>query len=183
MSTFPILRGHRVILRPPRAEDVAARLRLGIDPEIHRMYGGSRDALRPLTEEWAARWVEHLRDHGHAWVIDAGGLIGAIRLDGVNLADRRASLAVGIEDPTKLGRGLGSEAIALVLDYAFAELGLHRLSVRVIAYNARAIRAYEKCGFVVEGREREAACIDGVWHDDIIMGLLDRDHVRLRRAP
>jgi RimJ/RimL family protein N-acetyltransferase len=65
--------------------------------------------------------------------------------------------------------------MALALDYAFRALGLHRVSVRVLAHNARAIRAYQKCGFVAEGREREAAFIDGAWYDDLIMGVLDRD--------
>jgi RimJ/RimL family protein N-acetyltransferase len=45
--------------------------------------------------------------------------------------------------------------------------------VRVVDYNQRAIRAYEKCGFVVEGREREAAFVDGRWYDDVMMGMLD----------
>jgi RimJ/RimL family protein N-acetyltransferase len=54
-------------------------------------------------------------------------------------------------------------------------LGLHRLSVRVLAFNGRAIRAYQKCGFRIEGRERESAWIDGTWHDDLIMGLLADD--------
>jgi len=63
----------------------------------------------------------------------------------------------------------------LVLRFAFDRLQLHRISVRVLAYNRRAIRSYEKCGFVLEGREREAALVNGEWHDDCIMGLLDRD--------
>jgi RimJ/RimL family protein N-acetyltransferase len=50
----------------------------------------------------------------------------------------------------------------------------------VLAYNKRAIRAYEKCGFIVEGRERETAYVNGSWHDDIMMGLLDRDFSSLR---
>jgi len=58
---------------------------------------------------------------------------------------------------------------------AFATLRLHRISVRVVDYNVRAIRAYEKCGFAVEGRDREAALVDGTWHDDVIMGILDRE--------
>jgi RimJ/RimL family protein N-acetyltransferase len=66
----------------------------------------------------------------------------------------------------------------LLLGHAFDGLGLHRLSVRVLSHNARAIRAYEKCGFVFEGRERESALIDGAWHDDVIMGLIDREFVR-----
>ena len=84
-------------------------------------------------------------------------------------------MAVGIFDPTLLGQGLGSEAILLVLRHAFAELKLHRIGVRVLGYNRRAIRAYEKCGFAVEGREREAAFVNGAWHDDIIMGVLEHE--------
>ena len=62
-----------------------------------------------------------------------------------------------------------------MLGYAFKTLRLHRVGIRVLAYNKRAIRAYEKCGFGVEGRERETAFVNGVWHDDIMMGLLDRE--------
>jgi RimJ/RimL family protein N-acetyltransferase len=92
----------------------------------------------------------------------------------------RASLAVGIDDKGRLGAGLGCEAIRLVLLYAFEVLNLHRVSVRAVAYNARALRAYQKCGFVEEGREREAALVDGKWHDDVIMGILSPEFVRHR---
>lgn len=178
MSTteLPVLRGQRVTLRRPRDDDMEARLQLGRDAEIHRMYGGNSVDVRPLTRDAAQRWVKQLLDHDNAWVIEVGVLIGQIRLDHVDFRDKRASLAVGIEDKTKLGIGLGTEAIRLVVDYAFNILKLHRLSVRVVKYNTRAIRAYEKCGFVVEGTEREAALVDGIWHDDVLMGLLDRDY-------
>jgi RimJ/RimL family protein N-acetyltransferase len=92
----------------------------------------------------------------------------------------RASLAVGIDDKGRLGAGLGCEAIRLVLLYAFEVLNLHRVSVRAVAYNARALRAYQKCGFVEEGREREAALVDGKWHDPVIMGILSPEFVRHR---
>ena len=63
----------------------------------------------------------------------------------------------------------------LALRYAFDQLKLHRISVRVLAYNHRAIRSYQKCGFVIEGHEREAAWVNGQWHDDVLLGLLDRE--------
>jgi RimJ/RimL family protein N-acetyltransferase len=171
---LPVLTGPRVTLRPPMPADAETRRRLGNDPDIVRMYGGS-GAVRSMTEDEAARWVRHLADHDYAWVIEAGSLIGAIRLDRVDLWDRRASLAVGIDDPARLGEGLGTEAIMLVLHYAFDVLELHRVSVRVVEYNARAIRAYQRCGFAIEGREREAALVDGNWYDDVMMGILDRE--------
>lgn len=140
------------------------------------MFGVSRTAVRPLTRDGATRWVQRLVDHSQAWVIETDGrLIGEIRLDNVDRHDRRASMAIGILDPALLGKGLGSEAIRLLLRHAFAVLQLHRIGIRVLAYNQRAIRAYEKCGFVIEGREREAAFVNGAWHDDVLMGLLDHE--------
>jgi RimJ/RimL family protein N-acetyltransferase len=181
-ASLPALIGKRVALRRPREGDFAARLRLGTNAEIFRMYGGNLSDLRPMTEDAAKRWVQRLLDQDYAWIIEAGSLIGEIRLDRVNWRDRRASLAIGIEDTSQLGKGLGSEAIALALGYAFDVLGLHRVSVRVVDYNLRAIRAYQKCGFVVEGREREAAFVDGIWHDDLMMGILDREYAEIQRS-
>ena len=65
-------------------------------------------------------------------------------------------------------------AIRLVLAHAFT-LGLHRISLRVVTYTARAIRCYSACGLVVEGRGREAALVGGERHDDIMMGVLARE--------
>jgi RimJ/RimL family protein N-acetyltransferase len=52
----------------------------------------------------------------------------------------------------------------------------------VVDYNLRAIGAYQKCGFVVEGREREAAFVDGIWHDDVMMAILDREYAEIQRS-
>jgi RimJ/RimL family protein N-acetyltransferase len=180
--SVPVLTGERVTLRRPREEDFKARFKLGADAEIFRMYGGNRSDVRPMTEEAAKLWVQRLLDQEYAWVIEAGSLIGQIRLDRVDLRDRRANLAIGIEDSGRLGIGLGTEAIALVSSYAFDVLKLHRVSVRVVDYNLRAIRAYQKCGFVIEGREREAALVDGTWHDDVMMAILDREYMVLQRS-
>jgi RimJ/RimL family protein N-acetyltransferase len=179
--SLPVLKGERVTLRRPREDDFQDRLKLGRDAEIFRMYGGSLSDLRPMTEDAARGWVQRLLDQEYAWIIEAGSLIGEIRLDRVDLRDRRASLAIGIEDASQLGKGLGSEAIALCLGYAFNVLKLHRVSVRVVDYNLRAIRAYRKCGFVIEGREREAAFVDGAWYDDMMMAILDREYLTMQR--
>jgi RimJ/RimL family protein N-acetyltransferase len=143
------------------------------------MFGVDPATIPPLTQEATTRWVDQLAKHPHAWVIEhAGQLLGEIRLDGVDRTDYRARLAVGLYDPSKLGVGLGREAIRLVLGYAFGDLGLHRVGLRVVTYNARAICCYLACGFVEEGREREAAYVAGEWHDDVMMGVLAREFVR-----
>ncbi len=73
-----------------------------------------------------------------------------------------------------------------VLRYAFGTLDLHRVDLKVLDFNLRAIRCYLACGFREEGREREAARVDDRWHDDVIMGILAHELVagdgRLRGA-
>ena len=128
-------------------------------------------SLPPVA--YGVRWFR-ARPESYRWAIEhEGRLIGDIRLDGANEHDRRASIAVGIFDRRYWGLGLGPDAIEPVLHYGFDELELHRIELRVLAFNERAIRAYEKCGFRREGVERESAMIDGVWHDDLRMSPLE----------
>ncbi len=171
---LPTLKGPRVILRRPVPADVETRFAIGRHPEVVRGYGVSFDPDRPFTRLDAEREVAFVADQPFAWAIDVDGFIGHVRFHGIDAHDRRAALAIGIEDPRRLGRGYGTETVCLALTFAFSS-GLHRISVRVLASNARAIACYHRCGFVEEGREREAALVDGRWQDDVIMGLLDRE--------
>lgn len=161
------------------------------------MYGGSGDPpplLRPEVEASFAAYAHQNLTHTRQFVIaatrypdeaacagDDGLYIGTIRLHGINATDRRARLAIGIFDRQFWSHGYGTEAILLLLDHAFSTMGMHRVDLRVLAYNTRAIRAYEKCGFVREGVERESALVDGVWHDDIIMSILAHEYRTMRR--
>ncbi len=121
--------------------------------------------------------VERNLAHPLSWAVEVDGeLLGEARLDGLNLHDRRARLATGLYDVAQLGQGLGREVIGLVLSHAFVTLALHRIDLRVIAFNERAIRCYRACGFIEEGRERESARLGEHWYDDIIMGLLAQDY-------
>ena len=174
-----MLQGPRVVLRSPRPKDVEDRLALGRDPEIMHMFGADPTSLLPLTEVDATHWIAGLSKHTHAWVVEHDNrLLGEVRLDGVDLHDKRARLAIGFYDPKRLGMGLGQEVVRLVLGYAFGPLELHRVGLRVIAYNKRAIRCYQACGFVVEGRERDAALVGTERHDDIMMGVLAHEFLQ-----
>lgn len=173
MTLRPRLVGERVVLRAPIASDVDDRLALGRDPEIVKMFGGDPTNIAPLTRQMAQSWVNDQIDLETAWIIEiAGRCVGDIRLHSVNPMDARAILGLGILDPTLLGQGYGTEAITLLLKHAFGAMGLHRVSLRVIEFNERAIAAYKKVGFKEEGRERESALVQGQRYDDLIMGVL-----------
>ena len=173
MTIKPTLIGPDLTLRDFLPADVADRLALGQDPGIIRMFGGDSSRIERLEESSVKHWIDRLADHPFAWAIEhEGRWIGEIRLDALDEHDRRAKLAIGLYNPDLLGRGLGRQAITLLLVHAFTVMTLHRVGLRVLSYNTRAIRCYATCGFLEEGRERQAAFVDGKWHDDVMMGLL-----------
>jgi RimJ/RimL family protein N-acetyltransferase len=175
-NPLPELRTARLLLRAPRPSDIDDRFAMGRDPGIYRMLGAEVAGLPPYTRENAIAWHDSIASLAAAWVIDANGrAIGEILINNPVDSDRRASLAIGILDPAKLGQGLGAEAISAVAGLCFGTLNLHRLSIRVLAYNERAIRSYEKVGFVREGTERESARVGDGFVDDVLMGLLKRE--------
>jgi RimJ/RimL family protein N-acetyltransferase len=99
-------------------------------------------------------------------------LLGTIGLYDIAWGNRTAWVGVGIGKREDWGKGYGSEAMNLVIRYAFDELNLHRLQLTVIDYNPRAKRMYERLGFVREGAYREFVERDGERHDLILYGLL-----------
>jgi len=176
-QSIPALSGPRVCLGQFRHSDIAGRLALGRSQEIVRCFGGNPDGLPPYAESDARSWVERNLEHPLCWAVEVDGrLLGEARLDGLDLHDSRARLATGLYDVSQLGKRLGREVIKLILSHAFGTMGLHRVDLRVLAFNERARRCYRSCGFIEEGREREAARMGDVCHDDVIMGLLAAEY-------
>jgi len=178
MRQAPTLYGTSLVLRPPVPSDIDARLALGRSPEILRGLGSVSDDVPALTRLEVVAWLDSIAASPTAWVVAREDrFLGEIRLRDVDLTDRRARLGIAFYDPTLLGQGLGRSAIRILFQHAFQELQLHRLSLRVIADNARAVACYKACGFIEEGRERESALMDKCWVDDLIMGCLDREAI------
>jgi RimJ/RimL family protein N-acetyltransferase len=98
--------------------------------------------------------------------------IGKTGLSSINYMHLTAELGIVIGEPDCRGKGYGTEATRLLLDYAFTTLGLHNVFLRVYAYNAPAIRAYEKAGFKEIGRRREAHRIGGKAFNEVYMDCL-----------
>jgi RimJ/RimL family protein N-acetyltransferase len=126
-------------------------------------------------KEWLAKDLDSVLPNNLLFSIrtlDSDKLIGFVAFDGLNWTDRDSYVAIGIGEPDFWGRGYGSDAMRLMLRYGFNELNLHRVSLTVYAYNTRAIRSYEKCGFKHEGRIREFVLRDGRRSDMLHMGIL-----------
>jgi RimJ/RimL family protein N-acetyltransferase len=163
-------------LRAPVPAAAEARAALGVSAEINLMYGFVSDTPEAMTSARAERWLQGILNHPNAWIVEEDGmLVGGGGLNDINEADRRARLAIGMFNERHIGRGIGRNAIDMVLQQAFGPLGLHRVDLRVLSFNIRAIRCHEACGFRLEGIGRESALVGGDWHDDWITAILEQD--------
>ncbi len=99
-------------------------------------------------------------------------LIGFVDLTGFDWLARSAWTAIGIGEREYWGKGLGTEAMRLMLKYAFETLNLNRVNLTVFDYNQRAYRSYRKCGFIEEGRVRQLINRYEQRWDMIYMGIL-----------
>lgn len=178
-NVSPLLKGKNVILRKPKDSDVHDYLACKQTKELIRMYGGDTRNLKPLTLQDAKRHVEYIKSQKLNWCVEyQQQFVGEAQLT-VNEYDRRARYAIGLFDSSVWNQGLGTEVTKLVLAYAFEHLHLHRVDLRVLEYNHRAIACYEKCGFVKEGIEREGAFIEEAFQTDIIMSILEQEYYQL----
>ena len=173
----------RVSLREFRQEDISGIRSWVTDIDSTKYLGGGY--LRPQTWEQSERYLSALLEG------DAGGInlviadkdtlryLGQCTLMMIDTTARHAELAA-VMCPKQQNQGLGSEGIRLMLRYAFEELNLHRIYLKVHAENTGALRCYEKCGFVREGILRAHAYGGGKYHDVICMGILKEEWEGLR---
>jgi RimJ/RimL family protein N-acetyltransferase len=104
--------------------------------------------------------------------VEDGRLLGFVRIEGIEWTHGIGSLTLAIGDPAERNKGYGSETLQLILNYAFNELNLHRLSAVVMEDNPGALNFFKNFGFIEEVRRRKAILRDGQTWDSIHLGLL-----------
>jgi RimJ/RimL family protein N-acetyltransferase len=109
-------------------------------------------------------------------------LIGFVTIHTIEWNNRTGTLAIGIGSAADRNNGYGSEALRLILRYAFHECNLDRVGLEVIESNEGAIRVYEKAGFQHEGRKRQAVYRDGRRVDVAVMGILRHEWESLQSS-
>ncbi len=170
-----MLRGDRVILRAMEREDLP-RWHALMNRQIELVSIGM-GPWQPVPQAVIEQSFEKRLDNpDRSWfVIEiAGTVVGHTGLKYWSW-DRRsgsAEFAIGIFEPQYVGRGYGREALKLLLDWAFRVENWRRIWCDTLAINDRAIRSYQACGFVEEGRLRQHDYHEGQYVDVVILGLL-----------
>lgn len=163
-------------LRELHDEDLPLLVSWWRDPSFAALQSGMVKLRRTATlEDQFRSWSANADGGAVGYSIcrtDDGSLLGHATLYGAGLPDRCATLAIIIGAPF-VGQGYGTSAVRAMLDYGFTAMGLHRIELTAWAFNDRALASYRSAGFVEEGRRREAVLHDGMFHDQVLLAVLE----------
>jgi RimJ/RimL family protein N-acetyltransferase len=168
-----MLRSNNIMLAPLTSAD-SASLWEWINDREQVLFNS---AYKPVGEVQQQDWFEAIQKRPDVVffavrLIETDRLVGTCQLHSINSVHRSAELQIRLGDPADRGKGYGTEAVNLLLQFAFADMNLHRVYLHVFASNQTAIAVYQKAGFVREGTLRHAAFINGEYIDVAIMGIL-----------
>lgn len=135
-----------------------------------------------FTREGHLNWLHNVVEAGKAvqmiiCELAADKPLGSVYIRDIDREYRKGEYGIFIGEDVARGKGVGTAAAKLMIEYAFEELGLHRLFLRVYAENGRAIRSYEKAGFEREAYLRDDVFVRGAFRDIVLMAVLNPEEV------
>lgn len=178
----PFLIGTKIYLRPLDRSDAPVIVPWVNDQDVLR----TLMLYRPVTLHAEEEFIEESARDERQLVLgialrQSDQLIGATGLNQIDFKDSHANFGIFIGMKSEWGKGYGTEATYLIVDFAFKTLNLNRVSLRVYEYNQRGIRVYEKLGFKREGILRQEHYHDGRRWDTLIMAVLREEWETLHK--
>lgn len=167
--------GEKVRLRAYRKEDMEKVVVLINDPEVKKLL--TPGIPFPYTLEDEFKWYESVTantDGVYNFAIETladSRYIGGCGLNHVDWKNGTAVIGIFIGDKDYWGKGYGTDAIRVLIDFIFNQMNIRKIKLNVFSFNKRAIKSYEKCGFVIEGILKDEIYRDGTYHDEYVMAL------------
>jgi len=174
VSDIKKLTGTKVYLAPINPEDAAKYTEWLNDFEVTKYL---TLASMPLSLEKEREVLSRLATEHNYAIVDAATdeLVGNAGLMDLDCVNRTAEVGIFLGDKTKWNKGFGTEALTLLVDYAFYVLGVRNLMLKAFDFNHRGLACYRKVGFKEIGRRRKARFWNGEVRDIVLMDLLAED--------
>ncbi|MEK7066636.1 MAG: GNAT family protein [Patescibacteria group bacterium] len=178
------LRGRKVILRPMnKATDLELCVKYINDPEVRYFLS----AYLPYTFLAEEQWFDSLAKKSDSDIvlaiedIESGKYLGSMGIHGINWKDRTATTGALIGDKSYWGKGYGTDAKMILLNYAFNTLGLRKILSSVIEFNKRSLHYSLHCGYKIEGVRKKQIFRGGKHRDEFLLGLFKKDWLPIWR--
>ncbi|MCF7794644.1 MAG: GNAT family N-acetyltransferase [Candidatus Cloacimonetes bacterium] len=176
MKYYKKLIGEKVYLSPICVEDAEKYCEWLNDFEVAKNLLIFRDQLSLEREKLILQ--DMIKNQAQVFGIvlqDKNELIGNSSIFRINHHNRKAEVGIFIGNKNYWGKGYGSEALSLLLDYGFNILNLNNIMLETFSFNERALKSYKKVGFKEIGRRRQAIIMGGKKYDEILLDILAED--------
>lgn len=162
-----------IYLRPMTEEDTDLIVMWRNKPSVRNYFIYQAD----FTREGHLYWLHEVVQKGYACQMmicekENDRPLGSVYIRDIDQEHHKGEYGIFIGEEDARGRGIGTQAAKLMIQYGFDVLGLHRIYLRALAGNAQAIRSYEKAGFVQEGYLKDDVCIHGTYVDIVWMAVV-----------
>lgn len=179
-----MLEGKNVLLRPIKKSDASFFLKWINDPKITE----NLLVYLPVNEISEEKWIENVcqSKNDAIFVIEEklengeSRPIGNCGIHQIDWKDSHGTFGIFIGEKDLHGKGYGTQALTLLLDYVFLQLNLNRVNSSVLAFNEKSLGLHKKVGFAVEGRARKKIYKNGEFHDEVMLGILKEEWLRTR---
>ncbi|MBU3194546.1 GNAT family N-acetyltransferase [Clostridium algidicarnis] len=169
--------GEKVCLRAYKEEDIEKVTSFVNDKELKKFY--DTDVSFPITLWEEEKWVKSQKadksgEYNFAIEdIKTKMYIGGCNIQNVNWLTRVALVGIMIGDKDYLGKGYGTDAMKVLMNFIFKDMNIHKIRLSTFSFNIRAQKSYEKCGFHVEGILKDEIFKDGKYYDEIVMAAFN----------
>lgn len=172
-----ILYGTKVTLRPITMDDTYLIVKWRNNPTVKENFIFREE----FTPEIHQHWMKTKVASGDVvqYIIEDSKTslpVGSVYFQHLDKKNNSAEYGIFIGEDSARGKGLGTEAAQLFIQYGLNDLKLHRISLRVLAGNEAAYKSYLKVGFKHEGTFRDMVKLDGQYRDVIFMSILESDN-------
>ncbi|WP_202710283.1 GNAT family N-acetyltransferase [Sporosalibacterium faouarense] len=170
-----MLLGKKVKLRGIKEEDVQLAYEYMNDPDVIKNL--TPGIPYPMTLQREKAWYENQKEMKDTYNfaiedLEKGIYIGGCGVNTVDWKNSVAIVGIFIGHSDYRGKGYGTDAMKILLDFIFNEMNMNKVQLNVYSFNERAIKSYRKNRFVEEGRLRQRIFRNGEYHDEVIMGIL-----------
>ena len=164
--------GEKIILREIEEADLNSIVKWRNDPAILRWLFSYSPLSKVKQRKWYEKYLDDVTQQIFIIEVKEEKIpIGTVGLTNIDYKNQRGELTIIIGEKNYRGRGLGDECLNLLVKFAFDEMNLRKIKTLVFSDNEKAIKLYEKCGFVEEGVLKEEIFKDGMYKDVLIMGI------------
>ena len=181
LSHKPTLTGRTIELRPFNHRAAQAMLGILRESEVLIKTGTVSSSLAEnnLTDQQILDWYARCNEQTDRldlaiYAPEHDEYVGEVVFNDFSPANNSVNYHIAIGRRGR-GRGFGTEATQMMISYAFERLGLNRIELEVYEFNSVARHVYTSCGFMTEGRRRQALLLDGTYYDSFIKSILSSD--------